>query len=33
MSSFERVTVATFDHQLWRAANTAALGTWPGGLV
>lgn len=29
----ERVTVATFDHQLWRAAHTTALGTWPDGLV
>jgi len=29
----ERVTVATFDHQLWRAAHTTALGAWPDGLV
>jgi uncharacterized protein len=29
----ERVTVATFDHQLWRAARTGGLGSWPEGLA
>ena len=29
----ERVTLATFDHQLWRAAQTTGLGAWPEGLA
>lgn len=29
----ERVTVATFDHRLWRAARATALGAWPDELV
>jgi uncharacterized protein len=29
----ERVAVATFDQQLWRAARTAGLGVWPEGLA
>ena len=29
----ERVTVATFDPQLWGAAHAVGLGAWPGGLA
>jgi uncharacterized protein len=29
----ERVSVATFDHQLWRVARTTGLGVWPEGLA
>ena len=29
----ERVSVATFDPQLWRAAQTSGLGVWPEGLA
>lgn len=29
----ERVSVATFDLQLWTAARTVGLGVWPEGLA
>ena len=29
----ERVSVATFDQQLWRAARTTGLAVWPEGLA